>query len=569
MTDILSDGRFIRLEPVNKGWSEDKKYCVTDLSGAKFLLRISPIARFEHRRALHEMMQRVSALGVPMCQPLELGTSDDGVYSLQGWIDGEDLEDVLPLLSETEQYVLGLQSGELLRKIHSIPAPESQEDWAAHFNRKTDFRLNKYHECGIRFDGDMHVIEYIEQNRKLLENRPQCFQHGDYHVGNMMLENGELKIIDFDRYDFGDPWEEFNRLVWSAAASPYFATGQLRGYFGGEVPIEFFRLLAFYMASNTVSAIYWAIPFGQSEIDTMMQQAQDVLRWFDNMQNPVPTWYLDDLYIQYTDGIPYRLKSPYDFSFLAKYGTVFKVFDAQDGGNVCFGVEKDCKRYFVKFAGAPQARYDGKIEDAITRLKASVQVYQDIGEHPGLIRYIGAEEIGGSFAVIFEWSDALGIGRMYPLQHRRFMALPIEKRLRVFEDILAFQSFVSARGYVAIDFYDGSIMYDFDNENTVICDIDFYQKIPYRGDMGLWGSTRFVSPEECTQGEIMDEITNVYTMGATAFCLFADSDRSPEKWPLSPAPYGVVKRAVSDERSERQQSISQLIEEWNAARNTE
>jgi len=40
-----------------------------------------------------------------------------------------------------------------------------------------------------------------------------------------MLENDELKIIDFDRCDFGDPGEEFNRIVWSAAASPFFATG--------------------------------------------------------------------------------------------------------------------------------------------------------------------------------------------------------------------------------------------------------------------------------------------------------------------------------------------------------
>jgi hypothetical protein len=26
----------------------------------------------------------------------------------------------------------------------------------------------------------------------------------------------------------------------------------------------------------------------------MMKQSQDVLRWFDNMQNPVPTWYTND-----------------------------------------------------------------------------------------------------------------------------------------------------------------------------------------------------------------------------------------------------------------------------------
>jgi aminoglycoside phosphotransferase (APT) family kinase protein len=233
MTDILGGNRFINAEPIEKGWSEDKKYCVTNADGKKYLLRISPTPRYEMRKALFVMLEQVAALEIPMCLPIEFG---------------------------------------------------------------------------LRFNGDEQVLAYIEQNRHLLKNRPQCFQHGDYHVGNMMIENGELKIIDFDRYDFGDPWEEFNRIVWSAAASPHFATGQLRGYFGGEPPIEFFKLLAFYIASNTLSSIYWASPFGQSDLDTMMKQAQDVLRWYDNMRNPVPAWYLKDFYIQWIDGVPYKLK---------------------------------------------------------------------------------------------------------------------------------------------------------------------------------------------------------------------------------------------------------------------
>ena len=285
---------FSAVEPITKGWSEDKKYCVTLADGTKYLLRITPIERYETRKSLYATLQKVAALRLPMCMPVEFGTCDDGVYALHSWIDGEDLTDVLPLLSETEQYVLGLQSGEILRKLHTIPAPESQEEWASRFNRKTDTKIQKYHECGLRFDGDEHVLAYIEHNRHLLENRPQCFQHGDYHVGNMMMQDDALTIIDFDRYDFGDPWEEFNRIVWSAAASPHFATGQLRGYFGGEPPLAFFQLLAFYIASNTLSSVYWAIPFGTAEIDTIMAQAQDVLRWFGNMQSPVPTWYLKE-----------------------------------------------------------------------------------------------------------------------------------------------------------------------------------------------------------------------------------------------------------------------------------
>lgn len=308
-----ADSKFTQIEHVTKGWSEDKKYCVATADGTKYLLRISPASRFEARESLFAIMEKVAALKVPMCMPVGFGVcSGDGsfageVFSLQSWIDGEDLEMVLPLLSEDEQYELGRKSGEILKTIHSIPAPKTDagtvgiEDWETRFNRKTDNKKRKYLECGLRFKGDEHVLRYLEENRNLLKNRPQCFQHGDYHVGNMMIEKGSdhltdaLKIIDFDRYDFGDPWEEFNRIVWSATASPHFATGQLRGYFGGEPPTEFWRLLAFYIAGNTLSSIYWAIPFGKSDIDIMMKQSQDVLKWYDNMKNPVPAWYLADM----------------------------------------------------------------------------------------------------------------------------------------------------------------------------------------------------------------------------------------------------------------------------------
>ena len=285
---------FSRVEPIVKGWSEDKKYCVTKADGTRYLLRISPIGRYEKRKILFEKMECVAALGIPMSKPIEFGICEAGVYTLYSWIDGEEAEAAFLHMSEIEQYFFGLISGEILRKIHTIPAPETQEDWAVRFNRKTNTKIRKYHECRLRFKGDDKIIDYIEKNWDLLKNRSQCFQHGDYHIGNMMIENGELIIIDFDRFDYGDPWEEFNRIVWCAATSPYFATGQLRGYFDGEPPTEFFRLLAFYIASNTLSSIYWAIPFGQKEIDTMMKQSQDVLSWFDNMQNTVPTWYLKD-----------------------------------------------------------------------------------------------------------------------------------------------------------------------------------------------------------------------------------------------------------------------------------
>ena len=238
------------------------------------------------------MMQRVASLGVPMCLPVEFGTCDEGVYSIQSWIDGESAEDLIPLLSSEKQYDYGFEAGQILRRIHSIPAPDSQEDWASRFNRKIDTKIRNYSECPIKYPKGQAFIDYINANRHLLNGRPQTYQHGDYHIGNMMVDrNGKLYVIDFNRNDYGDPWEEFNRIVWCAQRSALFASGMVDGYFGGDVPAEFWKLLALYISSNTLSSVYWAIPYGESEVKTMLDQAEDVLAWFGGMTKVFPTWY--------------------------------------------------------------------------------------------------------------------------------------------------------------------------------------------------------------------------------------------------------------------------------------
>ena len=285
--------KFVTKEPINKGWSCDRKYCVVTADGTKYLLRITPQEKSAGRADMFRMQQEVAALDVPMCRPVEFGACEDGVYMIQTWIDGDDAESVIPSLPDTEQYVYGLEAGRILRKIHSIPAPETREDWESRFNRKMDGKIRKYMECPIHYENGQAFIDYIQKNRHLLKDRPQVFQHGDYHIGNMMIDrDGKLQIIDFDRYDFGDPWEEFNRIVWSAQKSPLFASGMVNGYFDGDVPLEFWKLLALYIASNTLSSVYWAIPFGQDEVNTMLNQAKDILNWYDNMRNPMPAWYL-------------------------------------------------------------------------------------------------------------------------------------------------------------------------------------------------------------------------------------------------------------------------------------
>lgn len=274
--------------------------------------------------------------------------------------------------------------------------------------------------------------------------------------------------------------------------------------------------------------------------------------------------------IELADGLPCRLREAFDLGFLKRYGQVFRVFDDQDSGNLCFGVRNGENRYFVKFAGAPTARYEGEPADAVARLKATLPIYESL-HHPNLIPFRFSEETGGGFAMVFDWVDAECMGKMYPESRAKFMELPDEKRMDVFDTVLSFLQSTAEQGYAAVDFYDGSILYDFGAEKTWICDIDFFVRKPYRNEMGrMWGSSRFMSPEEFQLGAPIDERTNVYLAGAVAFALFGgETDRSREQWRLSTALYNVAKRAVSDRREDRCESLTSLAEAWENARSCE
>jgi aminoglycoside phosphotransferase (APT) family kinase protein len=233
-----------------------------------------------------------------MCETFAFGEwPGGGVYAVQRWIDGEDAEAVLPRLTPDAQYEEGLEAGRVLRLIHSLPIPEDTRrtlpDWEVRFSAKIDRKIRGYLDCPLRIEGDAHLFRYIEETRPLLRGRPNACQHGDYHVGNMMIESGRLIIIDFDRFDFGDPWEEFNRIVGCAQKSPLFARGMVNGYFEDSVPPDFWRLLALYISSNTLSSVPWAIPFGEGQIEVFIAQAKEILDWYDGMKRTVPRWYTE------------------------------------------------------------------------------------------------------------------------------------------------------------------------------------------------------------------------------------------------------------------------------------
>ena len=287
---------FVSKTEIHKGWSGDRKFCAVDRDGNKYLLRISPIEKADRKKAEYAMAKEVASLGIPMCSPVDFWVCEDGVYSVYSWIDGEDARDALPFCTDAELYAYGAEAGRIQRILHSIPAPKDLPDWEERYNKKLDTKLEKYRSCPLKYEKGDLLVKFVDSNRHLLANRPLTYQHGDYHVGNMMIgKDKKLYIIDFfDRNDFGDPWEDIKPITWDVAVSPVFAKGRIDGYFDRKIPQNFWSLLALYVTAGILSSLPWAIPFGDGEVEIMRKLAADVLDWYDDMSCVVPKWYRTD-----------------------------------------------------------------------------------------------------------------------------------------------------------------------------------------------------------------------------------------------------------------------------------
>jgi serine/threonine-protein kinase len=118
-----------------------------------------------------------------------------------------------------------------------------------------------------------------------------------------------------------------------------------------------------------------------------------------------------------------------------------------------------------------------------------------------------------------------------------------------------------------VDLYDGSLLVDLVTGQVTLCDVDFYERAPLRNRMGrMWGSTRFMSPEEYRLGSVIDEVTNVFALGALAHTFLGD-DASKDRaaWVGSEHQFQVAARALQPRREQRWASVAELAAAWRAA----
>lgn len=255
-------------------------------------------------------------------------------------------------------------------------------------------------------------------------------------------------------------------------------------------------------------------------------------------------------------------------------GNVFAIFDQQDSGNVSFGVAVNDERFFVKTAGAPAnpapyLPFAARVE----LLQNAARIARALPDHAALIplRHVIDESPHGPL-LVYNWANGELLG--VPRDQRdnpesafaRFRALPVAEIVNALTTVFALHGELAAHGYIACDFYDGCLLYDFARQAVRVMDLDTYHRGTFVNTMGrMFGSARFMAPEEFERGAVIDERTTVFTLGRCAVVFLADGTLNRAAFRASAMLHGVLVRACRATPEERYATVASFFHAWNEA----
>lgn len=191
--------------------------------------------------------------------------------------------------SKEENYKLGLEFGEYLKKIHQNKAKDGTNSYEL-FNTKANYLFYRHGLSDEIGDNDYILVDFINQNKHLTRNIESTRIIGQINFENILLDgDNNFLLKEKENFHYGDPAFDFTNINKISKVSKEFSKACYKSYFlDKKAPIKFFRLLSMYQAYIILEDI--VNKRDKSNRYLTDDEFEYLLKIYDYFNNVIPIW---------------------------------------------------------------------------------------------------------------------------------------------------------------------------------------------------------------------------------------------------------------------------------------
>lgn len=279
----------VKIEVLDKGFSVDKKYIVND----KYIIREINSSRNDRFRFVFETQQLFSKIGTAQ-KALKFIEGDQVSYYITEYLKGFDGLEIIESLPIDKQYELGYQTGKEIALFHLTNIQEGKKAKDIVLNYMTS-KIALAREENLEKDLNIleDIIHVVEDNIHLLFELDVYLCHSDYHLFNMIFNEGEYQgVIDFERVRYSHLFTDFrNNTPHNAPISKHFASGSIDGYLEVNYIEDFFMKYNLNDLLLSIYSIGWIKEFDNENVGKSIAFITDLFKDIKDLR-VIPKWYV-------------------------------------------------------------------------------------------------------------------------------------------------------------------------------------------------------------------------------------------------------------------------------------
>lgn len=274
---------------IKSGYTNDQKYQLIDIKDKKYFLRVS--LKNNKNAFEFDLLKHLDRINFPSPKPISFFKHQKYSYLITSWVDGILLSDYVKRLSNNDQYQLGKKAGALLKDLHKNLIFSSDIE---------DFKSRKLSEFLEPFDTSKCLLEYtilstyIMDQMHLFPKVAEIIEHSDFHLGNIILNQNQMVLFDFNGSHIGIIHDEFYKLeLFDIEISLDYVKGVFDAYLKDMELVSFFRLHKVFLAISCISALRYGMNQNDQIFEIELKRVQRIIDSYQQYQSVFPLWMIE------------------------------------------------------------------------------------------------------------------------------------------------------------------------------------------------------------------------------------------------------------------------------------